>query len=93
MKCEVAGLNWLLKLWTFTDELRTASQVELTRASSELILRRLQPGAKYEVRVRVKLDGISYNGYWSPWSDSVLIETLPAGQFSFKMYIVYTVHQ
>ncbi|KAM7372463.1 hypothetical protein PAMP_009627 [Pampus punctatissimus] len=52
-------------------------QVEVARASSELILKGLQPGTKYKVRVRVKLDGISYSGYWSAWSDPVFMETLP----------------
>ncbi|XP_029364168.1 erythropoietin receptor [Echeneis naucrates] len=53
-------------------------QVEVARATSELILTGLEPGTKYKVQVRVKLDGISYNGFWSAWSDPVLIETLPA---------------
>ncbi|XP_044187339.1 erythropoietin receptor isoform X2 [Thunnus albacares] len=53
-------------------------QVEVARAGSELILSGLQPGTKYKVRVRVKLDGISYNGYWSAWSHPVVMETLPA---------------
>ncbi|CAB1420575.1 unnamed protein product [Pleuronectes platessa] len=55
-------------------------EVEEVKASSELILRNLQPGTKYEVRVRVKLDELSYNGYWSSWSEPVFIETLP-GEF------------
>ncbi|XP_010873264.2 erythropoietin receptor [Esox lucius] len=52
-------------------------QVEEVRASSEVILLGLQPGAKYSVRIRVKLDGVSYNGYWSAWTDPVLMATLP----------------
>lgn len=57
----------------------TVLQVKEVRASSELILSGLEPGTKYKVQVRVKLDGISYSGYWSAWSDPVLTETLPAG--------------
>uniref|UniRef100_A0A3Q0RYI8 Erythropoietin receptor n=1 Tax=Amphilophus citrinellus TaxID=61819 RepID=A0A3Q0RYI8_AMPCI len=53
-------------------------QVEVARACSEYILRGLQSGRRYKVQVRVKLDGVSYNGYWSAWSDPVFMETLPA---------------
>ncbi|XP_071241427.1 erythropoietin receptor-like isoform X2 [Salvelinus alpinus] len=53
-------------------------KVEKVQASSELILRGLQSGTKYKVRIRVKLDGISYSGYWSAWTDPVLMETMPS---------------
>uniref|UniRef100_A0A4W5PQT7 Erythropoietin receptor n=1 Tax=Hucho hucho TaxID=62062 RepID=A0A4W5PQT7_9TELE len=52
-------------------------KVEEVQASSELILRGLQSGTKYKVRIRAKLDGISYSGYWSAWTDPVLMETIP----------------
>ncbi|KAL0993010.1 hypothetical protein UPYG_G00102120 [Umbra pygmaea] len=52
-------------------------QVEEVSASSELILHGVQQASKYNVRIRVKLDGVSYSGYWSAWTDPVLIETMP----------------
>lgn len=52
-------------------------------ATSELILRDLLPETKYEVRVRVSMDGIAYSGFWSAWSDPVIVETLPAGELTF----------
>ncbi|CAL8274065.1 unnamed protein product [Lota lota] len=54
-------------------------QVEEVRARSEVVLRGLSPGTLYVVRTRVKLDGISYNGYWSAWTHPVSMETPPAG--------------
>lgn len=65
------------------------SQVEEAKACSELILRGLQSGTKYRVQVRVKLDGMVYDGYWSVWSDPVFMETQPSGVYSYE-YTVET---
>ncbi|KAM4635317.1 erythropoietin receptor [Polymixia lowei] len=62
---------------SYTTADSNMGKVEEVRASSELILRGLQPGTRYKVRIRVKLDGISYNGYWSAWTDPVVVETPP----------------
>ncbi|XP_049600161.1 erythropoietin receptor isoform X2 [Syngnathus scovelli] len=63
-------------------------QVEVVGASSRLILRSLQPSTMYKVRVRAKLDGMSYGGYWSLWSDPVFMETPPA---EFNLLIVFLI--
>ncbi|XP_061158774.1 erythropoietin receptor isoform X1 [Syngnathus typhle] len=63
-------------------------QVEVVRASSRMILRSLQPSTMYKVRVRAKLDGLSYGGYWSLWSDPVFMETSPA---EFNLLIVFLI--
>ncbi|KAK0143672.1 Erythropoietin receptor [Merluccius polli] len=67
------------------------TQVEEVRASSEVVLRGLSPGTRYQVRVRVKLDGISYNGYWSAWTDPVFMETPPGGVDLLIVSLVFTI--
>ncbi|KAJ8283757.1 hypothetical protein COCON_G00026070 [Conger conger] len=54
---------------------RQMSKWELVQAHTETILRGLQPGTRYEARVRVKFDGITYDGYWSAWTPTVSMET------------------
>lgn len=51
---------------------------EMVKATTKLTLRGLQPSSKYKVFVRVKPDGITYNGYWSAWSDPVFGTTPPS---------------
>ncbi|KAK9978457.1 hypothetical protein ABG768_020208 [Culter alburnus] len=52
-------------------------KVEKIKASTTLVLRGLQSDTRYEVWVRVKLDGVAYDGYWSSWTDPVFAVTAP----------------
>ncbi|XP_047426980.1 erythropoietin receptor [Mugil cephalus] len=61
----------------YAPENSQAGQVKVAHGS-ELILRGLQSGIMYKVQVRGKMDGLSYDGYWSAWSDPVFMKTLPA---------------
>ncbi|XP_053103994.1 thrombopoietin receptor isoform X2 [Hemicordylus capensis] len=38
-------------------------------------LKGLLPGQRYRIQVRTKPDGISFSGFWGPWSPAVLAET------------------
>ncbi|GAA6105233.1 erythropoietin receptor [Tachysurus ichikawai] len=51
---------------------------EIVKISTKLTLRGLQPSSKYKVLVRVKPDGISYDGYWSAWSEPEFGTTPPS---------------
>ncbi|XP_026862445.2 erythropoietin receptor [Electrophorus electricus] len=55
----------------------SARKTEVVMGNTRLTLRGLQPSSKYEVQVRVKPDGITYNGYWSAWSDPEFGTTVP----------------
>lgn len=37
----------------------------------------LRGSTHYSVRVRARPDGLSYNGYWSPWSQPATAVTPP----------------
>ncbi|KAF5908141.1 ras-related protein Rab-3D-like isoform X2, partial [Clarias magur] len=51
---------------------------EIVKASTKFTLRGLQPSSKYKVLVRVKPDGITYDGYWSAWSGPEFGTTSPS---------------
>ncbi|XP_061080513.1 erythropoietin receptor-like isoform X2 [Conger conger] len=55
-----------------------ARKLEVVRGNTEFILRSLNAGTRYEVWVRAKPDGLTYNGYWSAWTPSVSMETPPS---------------
>lgn len=55
-------------------------KVEEIKASTKLILRGLQPGTRYKVWVRIKPDGVAYDGYWSAWTEPVFRATPPSGK-------------
>ncbi|KAG9329426.1 hypothetical protein JZ751_005316 [Albula glossodonta] len=82
-------LSWLPPPLKYMDDsmmyevsyFTTGSQmgkVESCIFSKHITLRGLQPGIRYEARVRVKLDGLSYDGYWSAWTPTVSMETPPS---------------
>lgn len=49
-------------------------QIEV-RNSHTCRLSYLLPGQQYHIQVRTKPDGLSLDGFWGPWSPSVLAET------------------
>ena len=63
---------------------------ELGHARQEVVLRGLSPGTIYTVRSRGKLDGISYSGYWSAWTQPVSMKTPPAGGSSVTHTLTHT---
>lgn len=53
---------------------------EIVKASTKFTLRGLQPSSKYKVLIRVKPDNVTYDGYWSAWSDPEFGTTPPSGK-------------
>ncbi|XP_064127292.1 interleukin-7 receptor subunit alpha isoform X5 [Loxodonta africana] len=49
--------------------------MNLSSTKLELLQRKLQPGAMYEVKVRSIPDGTYFEGYWSAWSPSYHFRT------------------
>ncbi|XP_056610009.1 erythropoietin receptor [Triplophysa dalaica] len=83
------NVSWLPPLLKYMDdsmiyEVRYAvegshmGKVEEIKASTKLILRGLQPGTRYKVWVRIKPDGVAYDGYWSAWTEPVFRATQPS---------------
>ncbi|XP_041099432.1 erythropoietin receptor [Polyodon spathula] len=55
------------------SELRKTEVIKGGR--TDCVLMKLKPLTRYVVSVRAKPDGITYNGYWSAWSEPVTAET------------------
>ncbi|NXT00472.1 TPOR protein, partial [Jacana jacana] len=47
----------------------------LIQGNTWMVIRDLQPGARYHIQVRSKPDGTSMDGVWGPWSQAVAAET------------------
>ncbi|KAJ8404174.1 hypothetical protein AAFF_G00339470 [Aldrovandia affinis] len=52
-------------------------KLAVVRGNTESVLRSLHTGTRYDVQVRAKPDGLTYNGYWSAWTPTVSMETPP----------------
>ncbi|KAL4657980.1 erythropoietin receptor [Arapaima gigas] len=50
---------------------------KVVQAKTEFTLRGLHPGTEYEIQVRVKPDGLTYDGHWSAWTLPVSMTTPP----------------
>ncbi|XP_062875049.1 erythropoietin receptor [Trichomycterus rosablanca] len=64
---------------------------EIVKASTKLTLRGLQSSSKYKVFVRVKPDGITYNGYWSTWTEPEFGTTSPSDMDPLIVVLVLTI--
>ncbi|KAK1153839.1 erythropoietin receptor [Acipenser oxyrinchus oxyrinchus] len=58
---------------TVGSELRKTEVIKGGR--TDCVLMKLKPLTQYVVSVRAKPDGVTYNGYWSAWSEPVTAET------------------